>query len=174
MLGSRRGWWEVLKYIGHECRLAWFNFPVGLVLASLILTTALEDWWIDFHDVGGGRALTDLLNAVLGPVLAMVLCVPPVGNLLVGASLFKSYTFAYPGFVGFILAAVLHPFTLRFYSQMYGPGHARRMAAVLYGAAVLSGLVVTGFFALFGFRPGHVPLFRELVDTIMMWMPFAM
>jgi hypothetical protein len=174
LLSSGRGWWETLAYIGRECRLAWLNFPLGLVLASLILTTGLEDWWIDFHDVGGGGALTDLLNALIGPAAALLLCVPPVGNLLVGASLFKSYTIAYPGLVSFLLASVLHPCSLRAYTRMYGPRRAGRIAGVLYGSAALSGLIVTGVFALFRFRPGHVPLFRELVDTIMMWMPFAM
>jgi len=45
---------------------------------------------------------------------------------------------------------------------------------LIYFAAALAGLLVTGIYGLFGFRPGHLPLGREIVDEIIKWLPFTM
>ena len=48
------------------------------------------------------------------------------------------------------------------------------LIVLIYFAAALSGLLMSGIYGLFGFRPGHVPLGREIVDKIIKWLPFTM
>jgi hypothetical protein len=104
----------------------------------------------------------------------MILFVPPVGNLAVISNLFKTYTIGYPGVVSFVLASLLNPLILSGYARLVGTRKAAGLAFLIFVSAFVSGLMVTAIYALFGFRPGHVPLGRELVDEIIRWLPFTM
>jgi len=174
LLLSGSGWWEALKYIGREFRFFWFNLAIGILIGGTLLAAGLQKWWIDFSQIGGGGVLSDLLSAFVAPILGMILFVPPVGNLPVVSNLFKTDAIGYPGVVSFVLASLLNPFILSGYARLLGRRRAVALVALLFLSAFVSGLLVTGIYALFGFRPGHVPLGRELVDEIIKWLPFTM
>ena len=57
---------------------------------------------------------------------------------------------------------------------LVGKKRAVVLVGLLFLSAFVSGLLVTAIYALFGFRPGHVPFGRELVDEITKWLPFTM
>jgi hypothetical protein len=73
-----------------------------------------------------------------------------------------------------LLASVIHPRSISFYRKAFGLKLSWYLVGALTFSAAASGLLVTVLFGLFGFRPGFVPLFRELVDAIIMWIPGAM
>ena len=158
LLFSRRGWWAVLTYIGREFRRFGLNTLIGIFLGGFFLAGGLEPWWIDLALLGGGGVRTDLWNVLLAPLLSIVLCVPPLGNLPLTASLFKAYVLNYPGIVSFVLASLIHPPMIRAYTAYFGKKAGYKIALILLGAAVVSGLLVTGIFGLFDFRPGYVPV----------------
>lgn len=174
LLLSGSGWWKALKYIGGEFRYFWFNLAIGILLGGMILAAGLQKWWIDFSQIGGGGILSDILSAFVAPILGMILFVPPVGNLAVISNLFKTYTIGYPGVVSFVLVSMLNPLILSGYARLLGRRRAMVLVGLLFLSAFVSGLLVTALYALFGFRPGHVPLGRELVDEIIRWLPFTM
>jgi len=174
LLLSGPGWWEALKYIGREFRFFWLNLAIGILLGGMILAAGLQKWWIDFSQIGGGGILSDILSAFVAPILGVILFVPPVGNLPVVSNLFKTDAIGYPGVVSFVLASLLNPLILSGYARLLGRRRAVALVALLFLSAFVSGLLVTGIYALFGFRPGHVPLGRELVDEIIRWLPFTM
>ncbi|MCH7569909.1 MAG: permease [Deltaproteobacteria bacterium] len=174
LLLSGSGWWEALKYIGNEFRFFWLNLAIGILLGGMILAAGLQKWWIDFSQIGGGGILSDILSAFVAPILGMILFVPPVGNLAVISNLFKTYTIGYPGVVSFVLVSMLNPLILSGYARLLGRRRAMVLVGLLFLSAFVSGLLVTALYALFGFRPGHVPLGRELVDEIIRWLPFTM
>lgn len=157
LLFSPQGWWAVLTYIGREVRRFGLNTLIGIFLGGFFLAGGLEPWWIDLGTFGGGGVLTDLFNVLIAPLLAIILFVPPLGNLPLTASLFKAYVLNYPGMVSFVLASLIHPPMIRAYTEYFGKKEGYKIAVLLLGAAMISGLLVTGFFALFGFRPGYIP-----------------
>jgi len=174
LLLSGSGWWEALKHIGGEFRFFWLNLSIGILLGGMILAAGLQKWWIDFSQIGGGGILSDILSAFVAPISGMILFVPPVGNLPLVSNLFKTDAIGYPGVVSFVLASLLNPLILSGYARLLGRRRTVALAALLFLSAFVSGLLVTGIYALFGFRPGHVPLGRELVDEIIKWLPFTM
>ncbi len=174
LLLSGSGWWEALKYIGREFRFFWFNLAIGILIGGTLLAAGLQKWWIDFSQIGGCGVLSDLLSAFVAPILGVILFVPPVGNLPVVSNLFKTDAIGYPGVVSFVLASLLNPLILSGYAQLLGRKRASAVVSIVFLSAFVSGLLVTGIYALFGFRPGHVPLGRELVDEIIKWLPFTM
>ncbi|RMF89930.1 MAG: hypothetical protein D6736_07615 [Nitrospinota bacterium] len=158
LLFSRHGWWAVLTYIGQEFRRIGLNTLIGIFLGGFFLAGGLEPWWIDLALLGGGGVLTDLFNVLIAPLFSMILCVPPLGNLPLTASLFKAYVLNYPGMVSFVLASLVQPPMIRAYTEYFGRRAGYTVTLILWGAAMGSGLLVTGIFGLFGFRPGYVPL----------------
>jgi len=174
LLLSGSGWWEAIKYIGGEFRFFWFNLAIGILLGGFILSAGLQKWWIDFSQIGGGGIFSDILSAFVAPILGIVLFIPPVGNLAVVSNLFKTDAIGYPGVVSFVLASVLNPLILSGYVRLVGKRRTVALVSILFLSAFVSGLLVTTIYALFGFRPGHVPLGREIVDKIVKWLPFTM
>jgi len=174
LLLSGSAWWEALKYIGREFRFFWFNLAIGFLLGGFILSAGLQKWWIEFAQIGGGGILSDMLAALVAPIVSIMLFAAPVGNLVIVANLFKVDAIGYPGAVSFVLASLLNPFVLSTYDCLLGKKRALAVVALLFLSAAASGLLVTGIYELFGFRPGHVPLGRELVDEIIRWLPFTM
>lgn len=173
LLLSRRGWARALHYGWVELLWFWPGLVLGILLGGFVLAAGLTKWWIELADVGGGRVASDVMNAVLGPSLSALLSLPPVGNLPLGTALFKTDTLAYPGLVGFFLASSFRVSDIPEHQRRWGTKAAAGVALVFYGAAALASLVPLGVFALFAFRPGHIPLFNEVVEEIIRWVPFA-
>jgi uncharacterized membrane protein YraQ (UPF0718 family) len=169
-----RGWGEFVKLLGLEVRFFLGPLIIGVLLGGFILAGGLQPWWVEGAYLLGGGWAADVLNALAAPFLAALVWLGPVANLPVASNLFKSSALAYPGLVVFLLASVIHPRNIIFYRKTFGLRLGWYIAGAFFFSAVLSGLLVTGLFDLFGFRPGFVPLFRELVDMIIMWIPGAM
>lgn len=174
LLLSREGWGLALKDIGHVFRVLWLPSVGGLLLGGLILAVDMRKAWpLPFWlgDEGFGPAIASVF---LGPVLSLVSFSSPLGNLIVVASIWKTWTLAYPGVISFILASSLHPLSLRSVMDLFGPRAGRYVGVVLYLSAALGGLTVIGLFELFGLEVTHVPWFEPLVKKIMMILPFTM
>jgi hypothetical protein len=170
---SGHGWWVAIGSIGREFRGFWLALSLGILLGGEILAFGLQSWWPGL-DAPEGGVLTDLVSAVVAPVLAVVSVVPSLGNLPVASNLFKSYTLTYPGLVACILAATLKPAFLRFYLRLYGRRGGAVLILTLFVSIVLSALLTAWFFDVVGLRPSHVPMGREWVDAFIKWLPFTM
>ena len=169
-----RGWGEFVRLLGREVRFFLGPLIVGILLGGFILAGGLEPWWVEGASLLGGGWAADVLNTLVAPFLAALMWLGPVANLPVASNLFKSSALTYPGLVVFLLASVIHPRNIIFYRKTFGLKLSWYLVGAFFCSAALSGLLVAGLFDLFGFRPGPVPLFRELVDMIIMWVPGAM
>jgi len=175
VLLTRGGWKGAFRYLGREIAGMLIPLLVGILIGAAILAAGREGWTPQLAAlVPREGPVTDVLSALIGPLLAVVIPVPPVGNLIVADGIWKIWAVEYPGLLGFTLASVLNPLLIPAYTRLWGRRNVGRFLLVLYLSTVVSSLVVTGLFDLFGLLPGHVPWFRALVDTIMNWMPFAM
>ena len=168
------GWVELVRILGREVRFFLGPLIIGVLLGGFILAGGLEPWWVEGAYLLGGGWAADVLNALAAPFIAALVWLGPVANLPVASNLFKSSALTYPGLVAFLLASVIHPRNIIFYRKTFGLRLSWYLVGAFFSSTVLSGLLVTGLFDIFGFRPGMVPLFRELVDMIIMWIPGAM
>lgn len=174
LLLSREGWWLALKDIGHVFRVLWLPSLGGLLLGGLILAVDMHKAWpLPFWlgDEGPGPAIA---SAFLGPILSFVSFSSPLGNLIVASSIWKTWTFAYPGIISFVLAASLHPLSLRSLTNLFGSRVGKYVIAILYVSAAIGGLMAIGLFELLGLEVTHVPWFEPLVKKIVMMLPFTM
>lgn len=174
LLLSSRGWRAAVGDIGHMFGVLWLPSVGGLFLGSLILAVDMHKAWpLPFWlgDEGFGPTIA---SAFIGPLLSSVSFSLSLGNLIVASSIWKTWTFAYPGIISFILAASVHPLSLCSLINLYGPRTGWYVSLSLYLSAVLGGLAVTGLFNLLGLEVTHIPWFEPLVKKIIMMLPFTM
>lgn len=174
LLGSTTGWGAILRWIGRMFRSTWLPSVAGLLLSGLVLALDMHESWILPASLADETAGAALAGAFLAPILASIAWLLPLGNLVVAASIWKTWTLGYPGVLSFALAASFHPFTLRTWSARLGVKRTVALGLLLYLAGCLGALAVSLLWHLAGLQVTHVPWFRDLVDRIMMALPFTM
>jgi hypothetical protein len=171
---SSRGWHAVIMDIIRIFKILWLPSLGGLILGALILAADMRKAWpLPFWlgDEGFGPAVA---SAFLGPLLSFISFSAPLGNLVVGSSIWKTWTFAYPGIISFILATSLHPLSLSTVAKWFDPSGGKYVIAVFYLSAAIGSLTAIGLFQLLGLEVTHVPWFEPLVKKIVMTLPFTM
>ena len=168
MITSTRSWADIPKDIVRAFGVFWRPSVWGLLLGSLILALDMRRLWpLPFWlgDEGIGPALS---SAFFGPLLSIGFFAFPLGNLVIAASIWKTWTFAYPGIISFVLASSLHPLNLRAFGRIFGRKCGWRLAITFYLSAAFSGLGVIGLFETLGLEVTHVPWFEPLVKRLIM------
>ncbi len=174
LLLSTLGWRVVIKDIIRIFKMLWLPSVGGLVLGALVLAVDMRKAWpLPFWlgDEGFGPAVA---SSVFGPVLSFISFSSPFGNLIVASSVWKTWTFAYPGIISFILATSLHPLSLSTVAKWFDPPVGKYVFAIFYLSAAIGGLTAIGLFQLLGLEVTHVPWFEPAVKKIVMTLPFTM
>ncbi len=174
VLGSAAGWGAAVRWVGRVFKGLWLPSVAGLIMGGFILALDMHDAWVLPGWLGDETWGAALASAFLAPVLASVAFLFPLGNLVVAASIWKTWTLTYCGVLSLALAASFHPLTLRTLSARYGATRTVGLGALLYVAAGVGALVVPVVLRIFGLGVTHVPWFRDLVDRIMMGLPLTM
>jgi hypothetical protein len=174
LLGSRPGWGVILREITRPLRHLSVSLLGGLLLAAVVLAMDNHGYWFFPKWIGDESLGPALAGAFLAPFLSVVLFLAPGGNLFVASSIWKTWTLAYPGVLSFVLVSLVNPLAVRGLLRHSDRGRGLLLVLALYLAAALSGLVVTGLLTLLGLEVTHVPWFRDLVDRIIMELPFTM
>lgn len=174
LLGSGAGWGAMVRWVSRVFKSLWVPSLAGLILGGFVLALDMHEAWILPAWTGDETWRAALASAFLAPLLATVAFLFPLGNLVVAASIWKTWTLSYPGVLSFVLAASFHPLTLRTLSAQYGPKRTAGLGLLLYVTACLGALAVPIVLRVFGLEVTHVPWFRDLVDRIMMGLPFTM
>lgn len=174
LLSSGRGWGRVLRDIGGYLRRVGLSLVWGLMLGALVLTIDMRGWWLFPVWMGDNTLGAGLASAFLAPLLSVVLFLAPGGNLIVASSLWKTWTITYGGVISLVLMSLLHPLTMRALVRQFGRRRGWALALAMYVSAALSGLAVQELLAALGLSVTHVPWFREIVDRIIMVLPFTM
>ncbi len=171
---SGRGWGEIVREIGRYLRNVGLSLIGGLILGSVVLAIDTRGDWFFPKWMGDETLAGALASSFLAPLLSVVLFLAPGGNLIVVSSIWKTWTLTYSGVISFVLMSLLNPLAVW---GLVGHSRSPRGWAVsggIYLSAALGGLAVARGFALLGIQVTHVPWFRELVDKIMMMLPFTM
>lgn len=174
LVGSVRGWGQVVRDARRYVRNVGPSLVGGLTLGALILTIDTRGAWFFPQWMGDESIAAALAGSFLAPLLSVVLFLAPGGNLIVVSSLWKTWTLVYSGLISFVLMSILNPLTVRALVREYGSARGWRVVLAGYLSAALGGLAVAGLFEVLGIEVTHVPWFREIVDRLMMVFPFTM
>lgn len=174
LLLSTRGWRVVVKDIIRVFKILWLPSVGGLILGALILAVDMRKAWPLPFWLGDEAFGPAVASSFLGPVLSFISFSSPLGNLVVASSVWKTWAFAYPGIISFVLAASLHPLNLRPVLKWFDPRAGRYVIAAFYLSVAIGGLTVIALFTLLGLEVTHVPWFEPVVKKIVMTLPFTM
>lgn len=174
LLGSARGWSHAVRDAGRYLRHVGLSLVGGLLLGALVLAVDTAGYWFFPEWMGDETAGAALVGAFLASLLSVPLFLAPGGNLIVVASIWKTWTLAYAGVISFVLMSTLNPLTAYTLMRRYSGARGWALLLALYVSAALGGLLVEGVFALLGVQVTHVPWFRELVDRLIMIFPGTM
>lgn len=174
LLSSGRGWGRMLRDIGGYLRRVGLSLGWGLLLGALVLAIDMRGWWLFPAWMGDDTLGAALASAFVAPLLSVVLFLAPGGNLIVASSLWKTWTITYGGVISLVLMSLLNPLTMRALLGQFGRRQGWALVLATYVSAALSGLAVQELLAALGLSVTHVPWFRDLVDRIIMVLPFTM
>lgn len=174
LVGSVEGWGSAVRDVGRYVRHVGLSLIGGLILGALILTIDSEGYWVFPKWMGDETLGAALASSFLAPLLSLAFFLAPGGNLIVVSSIWKTWTLTYSGVISFVLVSLLNPMSVRILLRHQGGSRGWLLVLAIYLSAALSGLAVAGLFALLGVQVTHVPWFRDLVDKLLMLLPFTM
>ncbi len=109
-------------------------------------------------------------NVIVGPVIAVLSFVCPVGNVPLAAVLWSG-GISFAGVLAFLFAdLIVLPIILiyrKYYRKYYGLSYTLRITALMFVTMVIAALLVAGLFSLLGAvpsgpRPGHADIFGQV------------
>ncbi|MBI2154199.1 MAG: permease [Candidatus Rokubacteria bacterium] len=174
LLCSRRSGDAIPREVGRPLRQMAGSLLGGLILGALILTVDNNGYWFLPKWLGGEGVGPALAGAFLASLLSVALFLAPGGNLFVASSIWKTWTLTNPGVLAFVLMSLVNPLTVRVLLRQYGRRQGWLLVLATYLAAALSGLAVASLFTVVGLEVTHVPWLRDLVDRIILALPFTM
>ncbi len=121
----------------------WWPLLLGATLGAVVAVWGLSDAFFSIHvDNGVG---SQVVSALVGLLLAYVAGVPPVGNLYLGAWLWKTEFFGYAGLMAFYLGVLVTPFALPRYTELSGRELGWKIVQRLVVSILAAALIVTAF-----------------------------
>src|SRR5581483_1356335 len=145
------GWSEAAGYTLGDLRMLRREMVVGFVVAGFLTELVPSHVWSAVFVHGHGIA-TDLENAAIGPLVAVVSFVCSIGNIPLAAALWKG-GISFGGVVSFIFADLIAFPVLLVYRKQYGVRMAIRMLAVFWTVMALAGLGTQILFAALRWTP---------------------
>lgn len=155
-LRSKAGWADAATYTMADLRMLRREMVVGYVVAGALATLVPAHAWSDVFITHHG-VLTDLENAAVGPLIAVVSFVCSIGNVALAAALWKG-GISFGGVVSFIFADLIAMPLLLIYRKFYGGGLALRLFAVFWAVMSLAGLATGAIFGAAGLVPRTRPI----------------
>jgi uncharacterized protein len=159
-LQDRRAWARVGEsYIG-EWRMVWKELLIGFTIAGAIAALVPDSVFEAIFPTGDSPWLVPL-QALLAPVLAVLTFIGSMGNGPLAAILAENGV-VFGALMAFLYADFVVPPALKINANYYGWRFAAYLAAIFSAAAVLSGVIVHGLFAVAGILPTGARNLEEL------------
>ena len=144
--------------------MLWKDLLVGFVVGGLISAFVPTAFWMAIFHSGGSPWLTVPVDALLGPLIAIVTFVCSVGNIPLAAILWAGGA-SFGGVLSFIYADLIVLPLLDTYRRYFGWRMAAYLFAVMFATMVLAGIVVDAGFTLAGLVPQPNPNVKAEITT---------
>lgn len=140
--------------------MVWKELLIGFTVAGAIAVLVPDEVFEAIFPSGDSPWLVPL-QALLAPVLAVLTFIGSMGNGPLAAILAQNGV-VFGALMAFLYAGFVVPPALKINANYYGWRFAGYLALVFAAAAVISGVVVHGIFALLGLLPSGVRNLDEL------------
>jgi uncharacterized membrane protein YraQ (UPF0718 family)/YHS domain-containing protein len=107
-------------------------------------------------------------NVLVGPVVAALAFVCSIGNIPLAAVLWSG-GISFGGVIAFIFADLIIVPIINVYRKYYGARFAALLTAVMFGAMVVSALVVDGIFSVLDLVPSKRPSIASVAERPVTW-----
>ncbi len=152
-LRSVAAWSDASNYAVADATMLRRELLIGYAAAGLIATLVPTWLWNDLFIHGHGF-WTDLENAVVGPLIAIVSWVCSIGNVPLAAALWSG-GISFGGVIAFIFADLISMPLILIYRKLYGGRLTLRMVGLFYVVMAIAGLITQWIFAGLGAIPSR-------------------
>jgi YHS domain-containing protein/uncharacterized membrane protein YraQ (UPF0718 family) len=150
---TRAGWSEGAGYAVSDVTMLRKELLIGFVVAGFAAMAVPVRWWQALFVTGHGW-LSSVENVIVAPVLAFVSFVCSVGNVPLGAALWKG-GISFGGVVAFIFADLLALPLVLIYRKFYGTRLTVRLTLVFWVVMSAAGLATEALFRALSLTPAH-------------------
>ena len=138
-----------------DWRMVWKELLVGFLIAGFLAGLIPSEWWRALFIDQGDPVLRLIVNAAVGPFIAILSFVCSCANIPL-ASVLWSNGISFGGVISFIYADLLALPLIVIYVKYYGARAAAIIVAILYVSMVLSGIVIELIFGALNLIPQGV------------------
>jgi uncharacterized protein len=164
-LFSPRAFTSISHYFFMSVHSLWFDITVGFLIAGALGSWVPDSVWSNLFLTGHG-AWSDVWDAAIGPIIAMLSFVCSVGNVPLGAVLWRG-GISFGAVIAFIFGDLIILPILNIYRKYYGPRVSVYLFVVSYATMVVAGLVIGAVFGLLGATPTNRDI--TVFDTTVSW-----
>jgi uncharacterized membrane protein YraQ (UPF0718 family)/YHS domain-containing protein len=150
---SAAAWSDASSYAVADATMLRRELLIGYVVAGFLAVLVPAHAWSDVFLHGHGP-WTDLENAVVGPLIAVVSWVCSIGNVPLAAALWSG-GISFGGVIAFIFADLIAMPLILIYRKLYGGQLTVRVVALFYVIMVVAGLTTQLIFEGFGAVPSR-------------------
>lgn len=149
---SRATWTAVAGSVWMDWRMLWKDLAIGFLAAGFIAVFVPHGFWADLFLAGGPAWLRVPLDALIGPLVAMVTFVCSIGNVPLAAVLWGGGA-SFGGVIAFLYGDLIVLPLLDAYRRNFGLPMAIYMGLVFYATMVVAAVLVDLAFAAVGLAP---------------------
>ena len=152
-LRSPAAWSDASNYAVADVTMLRKELAIGYLVAGFLAVLVPTEFWNSLFLQGHG-IWTDLENALVGPIIAVIAWVCSVGNVPLAAALWSG-GISFGGVISFIFADLIAMPLIFIYAKFYGWKMTVRLVALFYVVMVAAGLVTQAIFGAAGLIPEH-------------------
>ena len=165
-LASKADWADAASYAVSDVTMLRKELLIGYAIAGFLAELVPIAWWNALF-VHGHGLWTELENALVGPIIAVLSWVCSIGNVPLAAALWRG-GISFGGVIAFIFGDLIAMPLILIYRKYYGWKLTLRLVGLLYLVMVAAGLAVDRIFSAAGMIPAaHAG--RQIVATRFSW-----
>jgi uncharacterized protein len=165
-LASKAGWADAASYAVADVTMLRKELLIGYAVAGFLAELVPVAWWNALF-VHGHGFWTELENALVGPIIAVLSWVCSIGNVPLAAALWRG-GISFGGVIAFIFGDLIAMPLILIYRKYYGGKLTLRLVGLFYLVMAAAGLAVEGIFSATGGAPqAHAG--RQIVPTRFSW-----
>jgi uncharacterized protein len=158
-LHKRETWIRVAQNVVMDASMLWKDLLLGFLIAGFLSAFVPNDWWAALFLKANSPWVQVPVNAVIGPIVAVISFVCSIGNVPLAAVLWAS-GISFGGVLAFLYADLIVLPLLDVYRHYYGWRMATYIGTVFFATMVFSGLIMDVTFTTLGLVPPPHPNIR--------------
>ncbi|MCQ2003658.1 permease [Rhizobium sp. NRK18] len=155
---------SVAQNFAMEWSMLWKDMLAGFVIAGFLAAFVPDSFWKALFLTDASEWIKVPVNAVLGPVIAVLTFVCSIGNVPFAAILFSG-GISFGGVLAFLYADLIILPLINTYRRYFGWKFAAYMAGILFVTMVAAALIMDVAFSLLGIIPeGTIDIRNRLTE----------